>query len=75
MILYLQSHRRRPIRLSPLLPHQDAQGAVPAGWCGVCGGEIYEEKEKLCYECKKERMYESELRIESLPGVHPCGGS
>ena len=42
MILYLQSHRRRPVRLAPLMPWEDAQGAVPVGWCVSCGGEIYE---------------------------------
>lgn len=75
MILYLQSHRRRPVRLGPVYPHQDGQGAVPARWCRICGGEIYEAKENLCYECKKERLYEKSMRNESLPGVYPCGGS
>ena len=59
MILYLQSHRRRPIRLHPLMPWEDAQGAVPVGWCACCGGELYEGNGKRCTVCEKEDVYES----------------
>ncbi len=55
MILYLESYRRKPIRLTPLMPWEDAQGAVPFGWCPICGGEIWEEEKKLCEECEKEQ--------------------
>ena len=59
VILYLQSHGRRPIRLHPLMPWEDAQAAVPVGWCGCCGGEIYEGNGKFCLECEKERKHET----------------
>ena len=55
MILYLQSHRRRPVRLAPVMLWEDAQGAVPVGWCRECGGEIYEGNECVCGYCEKER--------------------
>lgn len=57
MIIYLQSHRRRPVRLTPLLPHEDVQGAVPYGWCGCCGAEVYRQMENLCEQCRKEKKY------------------
>ncbi len=59
MIIYLQSHRRRPVRLTPLLPHEDMQGAVPYGWCCRCGGEVYKQNEDLCEQCRKELQYAS----------------
>lgn len=55
VIIYLQSHRRRPIRLTPVLPHEDGQGAVPFGWCRRCGGEVYRENRSLCDQCEKEK--------------------
>ena len=71
MILYLQSHRRKPVRLTPVMPWQDMQGVVPVGWCEVCGGEIYEGNGKLCNTCEKERLYESAMWNQPLRGLHP----
>ena len=53
MTLYLQSHRRKPVRNWPLLPWEDIQGAVPAGWCCRCGGEIYLPGRLICDHCEK----------------------
>ena len=36
----------------------DPQQQRPAGWCPVCGREIYAEGENLCTKCKE--MEESE---------------
>ena len=65
LIFYLESHRRKPVCYDPLLPHMDAQGAVPAGWC-PCGGEIYRPGEVLCLECRKEKQNESVVSCQSV---------
>ena len=57
MVIYLQSHRRRPIRLNPLLPYEYAQGMVPFGWCSRCGGEVYQQNADLCVQCRKEKQH------------------
>lgn len=31
----------------------DPQQSRPAGWCPVCGREIYAEGENLCTRCKE----------------------
>lgn len=32
----------------------DSQQIPPAGWCPICGCEIYAEGENLCSRCRKE---------------------
>ena len=54
-ILYLKSHRRRPVLLSGSGFLQDRQALPPAAWCPVCGGEVYEEDRCYCQQCRKER--------------------
>ena len=52
MLLYLKSHRRRPVYWGPPHPRFDRQGAIPAGWCYRCGVEVFEPGEMLCLWCR-----------------------
>lgn len=38
----------------------DPQQMPPAGWCPVCGAEIYAEGENLCTRCKKKEEDDGE---------------
>lgn len=31
----------------------DPQQAAPAGWCPVCGAEIWEDGQELCGRCRR----------------------
>lgn len=55
MTLYLKSHRRRPISLSGPGFLADRQALPPAAWCPVCGCEVYEDGQRYCPLCRKER--------------------
>ena len=51
-IIYCKSHKRRPVSRGSFPLFRDTQAAIPAGWCGVCGGEIFEENMELCIRCR-----------------------
>ena len=51
-ILYLKPPKRRPIRTAPPVFPEDAQGALPYGWCGECGKEVSVWGEERCPGCK-----------------------
>ena len=53
VVLYLQSHGRRPVRARPVLGLADGQAQVPAGWCGRCGAEVYRIGACLCGRCRQ----------------------
>ena len=52
MLLYLKNHRRHPIYSGLRFPRTDPQGAIPAGWCCHCGGEVFTPGEILCQWCR-----------------------
>jgi hypothetical protein len=54
MIVYLRSHRRRPVRITPRWGRSDEQAEIPWFWCCRCGREVYERGKCLCGECAKE---------------------
>lgn len=59
-IIYLRSHKRRPVRLYPGIFSEDVQGAIPCGWCEGCGMECYTADARLCPEClRKETDHEA----------------
>ena len=41
MVIYLRSGRRRPVWVGPRPLRYDVQGAIPDGWCGGCGMELF----------------------------------
>ena len=45
---------RRPVWLGSRLGTPDLQGAIPRGWCPICGSEIFVWGAELCTRCKKE---------------------
>lgn len=70
-VVYLRSHRRRPVRLSRGIFPEDVQGSIPFGWCVSCAMECYEPGVRLCPAClRKEKEHEkTELPLHPL---HPC---
>lgn len=50
-VLYGKSRRRRPMVLG-CTEQEDAQGAIPAGWCIKCGREVFAAQEALCDRCR-----------------------
>ena len=66
MVVYLRSHRRRPIQISPHLIGGDPQGLIPRFWCCRCGKEVFEDA-YLCGRCQKEDKHGKDLlRPQSL---------
>lgn len=69
--VYLQSQRRKPVRLG-FYREPDAQGAIPKGWCPRCGLEIFGTA-MLCLRCERRVYGESEslpaLQGSSRPGT------
>ena len=52
---YLKSGRRRPVRCGLPLGMVDVQGAIPPGWCDLCGAEAWRgERCRRCGELKVE---------------------
>lgn len=46
---------RRPTQPYPRYALEDAQGALPTGWCNGCGKEIYAwPVTELCKRCEQE---------------------
>ena len=52
-VICLWSHGRRPVRAVPVIGLKDVQAEVPAGWCGVCGAEVYRPGRSRCARCRK----------------------
>ena len=50
--LYRKSHRRQPVCLGKVPILRDIQGAIPAGWCILCGCEVFDSGESLCPVCR-----------------------
>ena len=70
-VIYLRSHKRRPIRLKKSIFTEDVQGSIPFGWCEGCGMECYEPGCLICPSCmRKELDYEkTELSLHPVcPG-------
>lgn len=56
MVIWLRSHRRRPVRVGKAWQGADAQGAIPLSWCESCGREVFLPEAVLCSDCgRKER--------------------
>lgn len=55
MVIYLKSHRRRPVWVGAGFSSPDTQGALPRWWCSRCGREIYGKNRQLCAACAKEQ--------------------
>ena len=53
-MVYWKPGYRQPVRLGPCRPGEDAQGAIPMGWCCRCGGEVFGAGE-LCVHCKAQK--------------------
>ncbi len=51
-VVCLWSHGRRPVRALPVIGLADRQGGIPAGWCGVCGAEVYRVGRSCCERCR-----------------------
>lgn len=41
MIIYLKTGDRKPVWLGPRPAVYDRQGAIPDGWCDLCGAEVF----------------------------------
>ncbi len=54
MIVYLRSHRRRPVRLGLRWGSADLQGEIPRSWCCRCGAEVFRPGAVCCSRCQKE---------------------
>ena len=52
-VICLWSHGRRPVRAVPGIGLVDRQGGIPAGWCGMCGAEVYRPGRSRCDRCRK----------------------
>lgn len=59
-VIYLRSEKRRPVRLVPYRVGEDLQGAVPYGWCPLCGIELYGRERKICELCERRMCDELE---------------
>lgn len=53
VIIYCNTHRRRPIQLGFSYLFRDTQGDIPSGWCSVCGSEVFQRGEDLCGRCQQ----------------------
>jgi hypothetical protein len=68
----LRSEGRRPIRLQPYKAGEDLQNQAPAGWCSLCGREVYDWGKEICTECEKWNVYkrsEQEYIAATLSGL------
>lgn len=50
--IYLLPGGRKPVQVRPRLGLCDPQAQVPAGWCCVCGAEVYGAHADLCSRCR-----------------------
>lgn len=55
MVIYLSTHRRRPVWVGRGSSSPDAQEALPRWWCSRCGREIYGKGRELCRRCAGEK--------------------
>ena len=51
-VIYLLSHGRRPVRAVPGIGLVDRQAEIPAGWCSLCGAEVYRPERSRCQRCR-----------------------
>lgn len=51
-VIYLWSHGRRPVRARSVTALVDRQAQLPAGWCSLCGAEVYRPGHRLCGRCR-----------------------
>ena len=58
-VVYLRPGGRRPIWLGVRPAMRDIQADIPAGWCEVCGKEVFSVGQQLCQVCalRKESEY------------------
>lgn len=69
-IIYLRPGGRRPVRTGGYAAGVDMQGEIPAGWCDLCGREVYDRRKFLCEECERWGEYEGE-NIRSTAAALP----
>ena len=50
--IYLLPGGRKPVQARPPLGLHDPQAQVPAGWCGLCGAEVYRTGAARCDRCR-----------------------
>lgn len=68
LTVYLESKRRKPVRLLPCLFPQDTQQQLPTGWCVQCGAELYNPQSQKCRRCEGGNQDESESLYDLQPG-------
>lgn len=64
--LYVLSQIRRPVWRGSRLGLVDYQGAIPRGWCPVCGAEVFVWGAERCPRCEKEVRYVHKKGSKSL---------
>ena len=52
-VIFLRSHKRKPIWIGRRPFREDVQGQIPYGWCEGCGMECFEEGTALCPDCER----------------------
>lgn len=63
---------RRRIWAKPHLGLRDLRGEPPRGWCCLCGSEVYEFGQELCFRCEKEDQHNDRKQIgKPLRGLYP----
>lgn len=72
-IVYLRSHRRRPVWIGERVGILDVQGMIPVNWCGSCGAEVFTEGEVLCSRCsgQKGELDDADETAKPLSALHP----
>ena len=66
-VLYLRSHKRRPIRLQRSIFCEDVQGSIPFGWCEGCGVECFTPGCLLCPACMRKELDYEKTEIPLYP--------
>lgn len=66
-VIYLRSHKRRPIRLQRGIFPEDVQGSIPFGWCENCGMECYTPGCLLCPQCMRKEIDDEETELPLHP--------
>lgn len=69
-VIYLRSAKWKPVRFLPYDPEEDVQGAVPYGWCPVCGMEVYGQDREVCELCERWGSDELDGITGALPEMH-----
>ena len=55
VVIYLKSHRRRPVVMGQMPGFLDRHSAIPVSWCQACGREVFLPGNTLCCACRKRK--------------------